>query len=96
MGGKDGAEPEKRVYGQCENPSPAQPTHHSPAQRQLAQALHTTSSEHVLLRARSVQYGAEAECHVGASTRRAHLKRGWSRGGAPCRDGALGEADTLD
>lgn len=96
MGGKDGAEPEKWVYWQCENPSPTQPKHHSPSQRQLAQALHTTSSKHVLLCACPVQYCAKAECHVGASTRRAHLKRGWSRGGAPCRDGAFGEADTLD
>lgn len=90
------AEPEKRGSRPCENPCPAQPKHHSPAQRQLTQALHTASSEHVLLRARPVQYGAEAERHIGASTRRAHLERGWSKGEAPCRDGAFGKAGTPD
>lgn len=96
MGGEDVAEPKKRGSGLCENPSSAQPTYHSPAQRQLAQALHTAGSEHVLLCARPVQYRAEAERHFGASTRRAHLERGWSKGEAPCRDGAFGEAGILD
>lgn len=85
VGNKGVAGPGLQVSGQCKTPSPAQPTHHSPTQRQLAQALHTASSEHVLLCARPVQYGTEAERHVGAPTRRAHLERGWSRGKAPCR-----------
>lgn len=63
--------------GLCGGPFQMQPTPHSPLQRQLAQALHPACSEHVLLRARPIQYRTEAECYVGASTRGPHLEWGW-------------------
>lgn len=59
---------------------------HSPAQRQLAQAPHAAGPEHVLLRARPVQHGAEAERHVGAPARGAHLEQG-AGGGTPGKAG---------
>lgn len=55
---------------------------HSPAQRQVAQAPHAAGPEHVFLRARPVQHCAEAERHVGAPARGAHLGEGAVEKGA--------------
>lgn len=66
----------------------ASPGPHSPAQRQLRKTPHTASPEHVLLRARPVQHGAEAECYIGTPARGAHLGEGrWRRGETPGRAG---------
>lgn len=70
------------------------PRPHSPAQRQLAQAPHAARAEHVILGASSVQHRAEAESHVRAPARGAHLGKGAveKRAGHPGEGGArLGE-----
>ena len=63
------------------------PRPHSPAQRQLPESPDATCPEHILLRARPVQYRPEAECHVRAPTRRAHLREGAVETGSGPREG---------
>lgn len=62
---------------------------HSPAQRQLAQAPHAARPEHVFLRARPVQHGAEAERHVGAPAWGTYL----GKGAVEKERGTLGRAE---